>query len=207
MKKRNLLLPLFLGFALFLSACSSDTNQTAAANNAAVGNKPADGFRRPDFGQPERPADIRGIVKSLVGNEVDILKLEMNRQNGQGTGTPSTTNNQEASPEKAPSLLGSATGSRQRGAGMLMGGPGGRPGEQSGSTREEMLARLKAMSTGEEKIIIPVGIKMLKPISNESGKREMVEATLADITADKSLMIWLNQSISDKKVAEFVLIN
>ena len=77
------------------------------------------------------------------------------------------------------------------------------------------------MSTGEEKIIIPVGIKMMKSSSNAStGKREMVEATLADITTDKTLMIWLNANIaasttatgtstatSDRKIADFVLIN
>ena len=44
------------------------------------------------------------------------------------------------------------------------GGPGGGPESASTSDRAAMLAKIKAMSTGEEKVIIPVGIKMLKPL-------------------------------------------
>jgi hypothetical protein len=84
-----------------------------------------------------------------------------------------------------------------------MGGPGGAQDENSRAT---MLAELKKISTGEEKVIIPVGIKMLKSSANGT-KREMVEANLSDITNDKMITIWLNQSVTDKKVAEFVLIN
>ena len=35
----------------------------------------------------------------------------------------------------------------------------------------------------------------------------MIEASLSDITPDKSITIWLNSDVTDKKVAEFVLIN
>jgi hypothetical protein len=49
---------------------------------------------------------------------------------------------------------------------------------------------------------------MLKSSVNaDTNKREMVEATLADITADKFITIWLNTSVTDKKVADFILIN
>ena len=62
------------------------------------------------------------------------------------------------------------------------------------------------MSAGEEKIIIPVGIKMLKK-DNEKEDEKMVEATLDDISRDKMLMIWIDKDITDKNVANFVIIN
>jgi hypothetical protein len=96
------------------------------------------------------------------------------------------------------------------GPGGMPGGPGGMPGGpgETGTTdRATQMAALKAMSTGEETIIIPVGIKMMKSSSTGEKKMEMVEASLTDITADKMITIWLNTSVSDKKVAEFVLIN
>ena len=64
------------------------------------------------------------------------------------------------------------------------------------------------MSTGEEKVIIPVGIQMLKADPNNTGKqRTMVEATISYITADKMVTIWLDATVTDKKVASFVMIN
>jgi len=86
--------------------------------------------------------------------------------------------------------------------------PGGQDSDSSDS-RAKMMDALKEMSTGEEKITIPVGIKMLKSSTStdDSGKKEMVEATLSDLTADKMITVWLNASVTDKKVAEFVLIN
>ncbi|MDD2680617.1 MAG: hypothetical protein PHE20_00770 [Patescibacteria group bacterium] len=184
-----------LFFVLTISACSvsqqSTSNSNASENNASA-------VRRPDFGQPDRTADTRGIVKTIVGNEATILEVAMNS----GRGTASSTNPTAEKP--AVSLAGGSTGAPTgRGEGGFMGGGG--PGDVS--ARSDMLANLKEMSTGEAKVIIPVGIRMLKSDSASDGKREMIEANLSDITADKTLTIWLDQSISDRKVAEFVLIN
>jgi len=86
-----------------------------------------------------------------------------------------------------------------------MGGGMGGPGmEGSDTTRADMLAKLKEMSTGEETIVIPVGIKMMK-FDTTTGSREPVEATLADITADKSITVWTSPIATS--TAEFVLIN
>jgi hypothetical protein len=96
--------------------------------------------------------------------------------------------------------------------GGRMGAPGegrmGGIGGQDSGSRATMLEELKKLSTGEEKIMIPVGIQMLKAeVNTETKKREMVEATLSDINADKMITVWLNAAVTDKKVAEFILIN
>ena len=70
-----------------------------------------------------------------------------------------------------------------------------------------MLERMKEMAASEETVLIPVGIQMLKPDSeSESEKLTMVEASLADIKKDTMLQIWLDENISDREVAKFVLI-
>jgi len=206
-------------FALFILAGCSSSNVAGSKNQPSVSG--ADRGRRPDFGQPDRPADIRGIVRSLIGNEATILKIDLPSR--QASSTPE----KGATPAREALSLSDAgagpIGGQARMPGGDFGGPGGRESRdsQGSGTREQMLVRLKEMSTGEEKIIIPVGIKMMKAGSNSStGKREMVEATLADITTDKTLMIWLNANNgvnptatgtstaeSDRKIADFVLIN
>ena len=77
--------------------------------------------------------------------------------------------------------------------------------DNSQEQRAEMLKRIKEMSSGEEKVLIPVGIRMLKPDASLE-KPTMVEATLEDVKADSMLEIWLEESVTDRKVANFVLI-
>lgn len=218
----------FLALLLVLTGCaktSSSVNPQAQQEN---GNQPGR-MRQPDFGQPDRQPDIRGIVKSIVGNEVAVLKIDMPGRNASSTPGGMERNNANANGEVAPSVsLTGRAGTRGAGAGsgagMMMGtggpggpdGPGG-PGEQTGETRAQMLAKLKELSTGEEKIIIPVGIRMLK-MDTSNNKKTMVEATLADITADKNITVWTvaispettastTENIVTRKIAEFVLIN
>jgi len=193
-------------FAVLILTGCSNSNVAGSKNQPSVSG--SDHGRRPDFGQPDRPTDIRGIVKSIIGNEVTILKVDL--PNRQASSTPETGS---TTAREAFSLSGAGagpTGGPARMPGGGLGGPGD-PGRQSSETREQMLAKLKAMSTGEEKIIIPVGIKMMKSGSADTGKREMVEATLTDVTVDKTLLVWLNTNVSTsteaKKIADFVLIN
>lgn len=193
MKKKLILSLACFGLVLVLSACGTST----AKPNGEAGNRPD---RRPDFGQPKTQPEIRGLVKSAVGNEITVLKIDMPQR---GTSTATST----ASSTKRLSLGGTGA---PTGGGMGMGIGGGRPGEgQRGETsttdRTALLTQMKAMSTGEEKVTIPVGIKMLKAGTEDS--RTMVEANISDITADKMITIWLDASITDKKVASFVLIN
>lgn len=204
----------FLALTLVLTGCakSSQTAKNAGNNDASRSGR----MRQPDFGQPDRAPDVRGIVKSVVGNEVTVLKIDMPAGGFQASSTPRQENGAENNPARNAAGLAGPVG-----GGMMPGGAGG-PGEQTTESRAQMLARLKELSTGEEKIIIPVGIQMLK-MDTSDGKRTMVEATLADITADKNLTVWLSSGASagnsatstasttimaaERKIAEFVLIN
>ena len=161
--------------------------------------------RMPDFEKPAEEASVSGIVKNVVGNEVTVLKIE--RQGGFGNGTNSgfeVTEKKNEKEEKTQGLnitgFGGDSGGMRGGPGGGMGG--GRPSETGESDTDERLEMLKTLSTGEEKVTIPVGIKMLK---NEDGK--MIEATITDVTKDTMLMIWTDASITDKNIANFVIIN
>ena len=179
MKKIHILLLSFMVVVL-LSACVNNQNK----------NIEDFAFRRPDFGQPERQPDISGIVKSIVGNEVKIIKLE---RPARDQNIINDSNNQDSIRLGFGSGMGEGRGSFGR--------------DRSTQDRTEMLARMKEMSTGEEKIIIPVGIQMLKFSQFDAdGNPEIIEATLTDIIPDKMIKIWLDENISDKKIASFVLI-
>ncbi len=149
------------------------------------------------FERPEEKADISGIVKTIVGNEATILKIERpgiseNVDNGNVD-----TKNDESETEQESRPDG--------GMGMGMGMGGGMGGRLNTGTEDEesaeRLEMLKSMSTGEERIIIPVGIKMLK-----SDDGEATIATLDNITKDQMLMIWIDKTITDKNIATFVMI-
>ncbi|MEI6529156.1 MAG: hypothetical protein WCN88_01965 [Candidatus Falkowbacteria bacterium] len=201
-----------------LTGCSNKTATTTNLQNTQ--NTPAQGSgqrngRMPDFGQPDRQADVRGVVTTIVGNEVTVLKIAAN-QGRRASSTNETNASSSPRNQDAPSLsLGGnmegrpAAGQAGPGgfAGGRPGGPDGGPGGGGTTDRAAMLASLKAMSTGQETIVIPVGIKMMKSENDATGKRTTVEASLADVTADKMITVWLNTSVTDKKIADFVLIN
>lgn len=202
MRKKIFLVALICFLPLAISACSNSKQLSQNANQKNNDNSLPNNFRRPDFGEPEKEADVRGVVKSVTGNEVVILKMEMGAGkslNGTSTGTVSN----EAIQSPAVSLTGGAIPSQ--GGRMMAGGPGG---FREDDNRASLVEALKEMSSGEETIFIPVGIRMLKLDNNsDSGKKEMVEATLEDVKADKMITVWFNESISDRQVAEFVVIN
>jgi len=204
--KKSIFLIFLLVFSVFLLAsCTKNQGQNKGAEN---------GFRQPDFGQPERQPDISGLVKSVTGNEVTILKIERpqmseNSDNGipdnNGSGEQGT-----ASGERPAQLnLGNGTiGGRTPGAGRGFGGGGFAGGNMDENTQAQMLERIKEMSAGEEKVTIPVGIQMLKMERGDASKQpEAVEAALTDVINDKMISIWLDESVTDRKIASFVLIN
>ena len=162
--------------------------------------------RQLDFGQPESAPSLSGIVKSIVGNEVTVLKIERpagqmgEGGRGQAGAQGDTTKTQE---KKTSASLGA---SPMGGPGM--GGPGMSGGRRDATDEEKtsMIAMFKEMSTGEEKITIPVGIRMLKSEASEAREPKMVAATLEDIKQDSMLTIWLDESIVDRKIAKFVVI-
>ena len=212
--KKIVVLALFIAIFVF-SGCTKE--QTQKQDNTV--NKDDFAMRRPDFGQPEREVDIRGLVKSIVGNEIIILKIDPSTRFASfdklKTGSSGQDGEQEGEENDKDQKSGSL-GIGMTGGGRMPGmGRGSRPGsgEVDAGMQTEMLERMKEMSTGEETILIPIGIQMLKPGDNDpsasSGqveKIEMVEATFEDISENKMIQVWLNQDITDRKVAEFVLI-
>ena len=188
--KKIAFLAVFFAILPLLTACGS---QGEAVNGNSWSAK------QPDFGQPERQADISGIVKSVVGNEITVIKME--RPEGFSDLSSGENNTQNQSEGTAVSLGGI-------GVGPGMGGE--RPGgdrEGGGFDESQMLERIKEMGAGEETITVPVGIQMLKMDTTDTGNQTgMVEATLSDIVADKMIMIWLDESITDRSVASFVVI-
>lgn len=199
MKKKFLYLPLLVLAFISLSACSSQNT-----------DKPADSgqfreFKRPDFGQPEEPADIRGLVSDKVGNEIKVLKIEQPPRGGEERTGPVSEADEEDNGGQALSISG--TGTRMPGMG---GGPGMRGGERpvmDEDAQTRMLERMKEMASGEETVLIPVGIRMLKPDTESDSKEPvMIEASLEDVKENSMLQIWLDESVADRNIAEFVLI-
>lgn len=189
--KKLLLLSFLLFTSMALTGCAGE--QVLDSERT----KEKRGSRMLDFGQPEEKPDISGLVKSIVGNEVTVLKMErFNKEEGDEKET-----DREERPVFNPSAAMSGGGAA-RGMGRGMRGSG----RQSEESRVAMFEKIKAMSAGEEKIIIPVGIQMLKFELTEEKKPNMVEATLEDVTADRMLQIWLDDTVEDRKVASFVVV-
>lgn len=177
---------------------------------------PGDG-QGPAFNQPDSQPEVVGVVKSITGNEIVVLELDMSKYGGgQASSTPAGNENGNAP------AAGGLNGARTGGGGMpAMGGgmvgPGGGMGPGGGSNTdsaaaEERLKMLKEASIGEATVTIPVGIQMLKRgtsggASGGKNRPGMEEASLSDIVADKMVRIWLNPDVTDKKVAKFVVIN
>lgn len=190
-----LLTPLF-----FLTACSG--NKAVQQVNSESGTESSAGreFRRPDFGQPDSPADVRGLINAVVGNEVTVLKIDR-PQDRAAEGGDSGEKENDADEKKT--TLGTGTTGRMPGMGRGM--RGGQA--QDEDTQAQRLERMKEMASGEETFIIPVGIQMLKPVEGSTREKlEMLEATLEDIKENTMIQVWLDDSILDRKVAEFVLI-
>ena len=188
--KKSIFLVFLLIFSIsFLAACSKSQEQN---------NREGNGFRRPDFGQPERQADISGLVKSITGNEVTILKVERPQMQNSDQG--------KEGDENKSAQLSLGTGSSGRMPGMKGGGTRDRNMDED--MQVQMLERMKEVSTGEETVMIPVGIQMLKMERNNKEKEpEAFEATLSDIKTDAMINVWLDENVAERNLASFVLIN
>lgn len=204
--KRGLILSVALVAVLVTAAGCSSAGSTPGASATANSSSFNNGQRRPDFGQPQTPPDLRGLVTSIVGNQVTLLKLPSveNRRNASGTG---------ANGSSSSTANGGRSGGPQISLGAGGGGRvffGGRPGGAGGSAtdRATMIANLEKLSTGSETVTIPVGIKMMKfAMDSATNRRTAVEATLNDITADSMITVWLDHSATGSPVANFVLIS
>ena len=220
MKRSIILSVAMLAVLVTVTGCSSSNSSVGAAANGTTSSTTATGGRRmPDFGQPKTPADLRGVVTAVVGNQVTLLKIALNAGGRRASSTsPTAASSSNTANTPRISLTGGGTGgggTRGGGGGFYgggggAGGPGG-PGGAGGGTNNmaTLIASLEAKGTGSETLTIPVGIKMMKSAINPSTqKRAYVEATLNDIVTDSMITVWLNPAAATSSpVANFVLIN
>jgi hypothetical protein len=193
MKKILILLAVF---SLALTGCSG-------GNLENVNKSSSKEIKR--FEQPEDKPDVAGLVKSITGNQVTILKIDQPRRMNKMSGDANSEENTDQEGDlsgKSKTLSLTGTGStRMPGGGGMMGGR--KPDDMDEDSRSIMLEKMKEMSSGEETVIVPVGIQMLKM---DEDSREMVNADLTDITENSMISIWLNKEITDRQIADFVLI-
>jgi len=177
----------FVTFSLSACAGEKENINTSTKTEARLNSQ---GQRMPDFGQPDKVADIRGLVTSIVGNEVTILQIDRPQMGAE------------------ESAEGEKEGERVPGMGGGM--PGMRGSSHGSSLDASMLAarldRLKEMSTGEKKVIIPIGIQMLKSDMANASEPNMIEASLSVIKIDKMINVWINEDVTEKSVASFVVV-
>lgn len=186
-----------LALVFFITGCSSNTSLNE--NSDISQNNKAGQFQMPNM--PERNADISGVVKSMVGNEIIITQIDMEKirekmMESRQNSTETNDKNANVNSNGSSATRGSGMGP---GGGMMgMGGtPPGEANSEEATARNEMMAELtKEYSLGDVKVIIPVGIAMTK--------RGGEEASLADIVVGSNLSVWLNSAVTDKKVAESV---
>lgn len=190
MKKVIFFLIIVFSVSFILTGCTKKQENQQNQNKKEVPS---------EFTKPEKQPDISGIVKSIVGNEVIIIKIDIT-----STASTDSVGDVQEKQNQAKLSLGTSSGRPSGGPGMGMRPSGGEGMDDE--SRAQMLAKIKEMSTGEEKVIIPVGIQMLKS-GTSSNSRVMVEASLSDIVPDKMLMIWLDPNVSDRKLANFVEIS
>jgi hypothetical protein len=178
-KKFSLLFVLMLGILVLSTGCGNSKNSNNSNSSTKDGSK---------YNNRDNPADIVGIVKSIVGNEAVIAKIDMEKMKQQRQ-----QNMTEEQKEKMKSNLTSQSGARP-GGGMGMRMRGGANNDQ----RDEMSAEMLKNSTGDVKITIPVGISIKK-----SGQQE---GSLVDIKNGVMINIWLNETVTSTKVAKSIIL-
>lgn len=130
--------------------------------------------------EPNQNADIYGMITSVDGNKITILKFDPSTMPG---AKQSQSSDQQSDNGNAISLgQTSSQGGPPGGFSKSGGGPGGFGGGNS-STRQDKLEELKATSIGTETIEVPVGIPI--NVQAESGN-------LKSLTSDVIVTIWLS---------------
>lgn len=185
MRNKKILFSLFLLIFVF-TACSSDS----VSDSGTVVD--SEGTVLENFGQPEREAEINGVIKSISGNLMTVAIVE--KQAGDNTEEETTGDTAAAVGVTTTNIPGSGGG----------GGGGGTGSGDSSVSDADRLEKLLERSTGQETLTVPVGIAMTK--FSEGEEREKVEAILSDLKSGSMVSVWLNPDVADRKVAEFVSI-
>lgn len=147
--------------------------------------------------EPERDADIYGMVTSIKGNQITIMKFDPStmpgaKKSGNGADEQMTTDENAISLGTSSSAMPGAGGGGRMpgGGGMPGGGPGGGSSSTS-STREDKLEELKKTSIGTETVTVPVGIPILVQSSSADGQTTQEMTTIRDLTSDTVIILWL----------------
>jgi len=141
---------------------------------------------------PETKADIVGIVKSMIGNEITIIQIDMEAMREQMMADKESTGD-DIEEKKENNFVSGQSG----GMGPGMRGGGGRT-KLTDEQKEGMQAKMLENSLGDIKVIFPVGIPMYKTRN--------AEASLADVVVGSSVTVWLNDSVVDRSIAKYVII-
>lgn len=209
---------MMVGIAVFVYVDGRFAGQEAARQQAGL-----TGISSDLASEPDRDADIYGMITSVKGNQITILKFDPSTMPG---AKKDSSSEQEPTEENALSLGTSSTmpaGGPPSGGGMpnrpssgssksgSSGGPGGGFGGSS-STRADKLEELKSTSIGTETIVVPVGIPVLVKSTGADGQDSAEAGNLTDLTSDTVIMLWLKDaSINDNdatlRAAEFVNVN
>lgn len=142
-----------------------------------------------------RDADIYGMIVSVEGNRITVLKFDPSTMPGAKQSQAQATETQS---ENAISL-GTTSGIPGAPSGM----PSGMPGERGGfggsgsTTRSAKLEELKKISIGTATITVPIGIPIA--VSAEGG---MEAGTLKDLTSDTVVVLWIGDAST--QTAEYV---
>ncbi len=134
------------------------------------------------FIRPEKKADLTGKIKNIVGNEITIEVRDMTKL-----------------PSEIKEMMPTNNGNVSFG-----GGGGGMPGSNQvdEETRKKIRAAMEKIERKEHKIIFPIGI----PMGQES-LNNIEESSLSDLKIGSRVNVWLNKNISDRVIAETVIIS
>jgi hypothetical protein len=190
------------------SMISSDSGRGGAVRSENVNSELAS--------EPDRDADIYGMITSIKGNKITILKFDPSTMPG---AKASDSSSEEEASENAISL--GQTSSMPGG-----GGQGGPPsgggfsreggfGGSSSTTRQTKLEELKTTSIGTETIEVPVGISIIDKTTATVGQVATEAGSFKDLSSDTMVVIWLEEGDvaktedqsgeqEEKRIAEFI---
>jgi len=187
MKKKKIIFSgLLVLMLLLVSACSKITDESSS--NEVSGDVASDtvGEGVENMGRP----DISGIITKITANEITVAEIEMPEK--------SQSDNSEEDGEERQAI---AFGTTQP-VGAPGGGPGGGPGDGSGGgNRDSIIENMNLSEATKVNVIVPVGIAMT--MMGDDGE---VEATISDLESEQMVNIWLNDDVTDRNVADYVVI-
>lgn len=200
MKKKSFVLLLTVSIVTMLTGCSQQSNTTTETNSSSnTGNN--------TITEPTTISDISGIVKSMTGNQFVIAVLNMGDMKGQMENQESEAPDGEDSEESVALSFGGNTMGGGPGMGSGPGGDrpeGGPDGMGEKGDKDSMIQEMLKNSTESKTVTIPVGIQMIKKSGPGNSTEGAEEVTLEDLAVGSMLQIWLDDSITDRNVAEFV---